>query len=62
MIHDIAALVYKRSVDFNRDEPEIQLPAWSWAVVLANLVVFLPVIVFVSTPEASIPASKRKSQ
>jgi hypothetical protein len=48
MIHDIAALVYKRSVDFNRDEPEIQLPAWSWAVVLANLVVFLPVIVFTS--------------
>ncbi|KAM0279076.1 hypothetical protein ACHAQH_004762 [Verticillium albo-atrum] len=39
--------LYKRGLD-NPSTPQYELPSWSWIVILADLIVFLPLLVIVS--------------
>jgi hypothetical protein len=45
MLNNLAGVLYRRALE---NKPvEYELPSWAWAVVLADLVVFLPVILWV---------------
>lgn len=46
--------LYKRAFENQPDVAQYELPGWSWIVVLANLIVFFPVIIVVC-PVASHP-------
>lgn len=48
MMQHIASAVYKRATEGST--PQYDLPSWSWAVILADFIVFLPFILVVSPP------------
>jgi hypothetical protein len=54
MLHKVAGMaaqaVYKRAVE--GDNNDIEVPPWVFLIILANLLVFLPLILYVSLEAA----------
>ncbi|KAL0944353.1 ubiquitin conjugating [Colletotrichum truncatum] len=46
MLHHIASAVYKRAVEGS--SPQYELPPWAWVVILADAIVFLPIIIILT--------------